>query len=784
MSEIDDQTKRNTMTKDIPDVMSPEKEEMSNITPRFKVAAGIPGIVASLRQSLSQLGVVDTFRLWRQINQQKGFDCPSCAWPDAEKPAMFEFCENGAKAVASEATRKRLTPDIFRKYSVKELSENTDIWHNQQGRLTEPMWLPEGADHYQPVTWEAAYKIIADALHALPSPHHALFYTSGRTSNEAAFLYQLFAKKFGTNNLPDCSNMCHESSGTGLSATIGEGKGTVILDDFYRTDLILLIGQNPGTNHPRMLTALELARKNNTQIVSINPLPETGLMKFEHPQHPIDILKGGTILTTHYLPVRVNGDIPLLTGFMKVLLEMEESEPGSTLNHDFIEKYTSGFEDLAREIKAAEWSVIVEESGIPKSQIVEVGQLIARSKTAIYCWAMGITQHKNSVGNVEMISNLALMRGHLGIPGAGLCPVRGHSNVQGDRTMGIWEKPTEIFMKGLKKEFEFDPPAEPGLDVVNGIKAMHDNPGFVFFGMGGNFLSSTPDTEYTAEALRSCRLTVHVSTKLNRSHLVTGKQALILPCLGRTEIDIQNGEKQCVTTEDSMSIVHTSEGRLKPASPHLRSEPAIICQMALAVLGEDQHINWKGMSENYDLIREHISHIVPGFEDFNRRVREEDGFHLPNAANQYDFKTDDSKAKFKVVPIEPITLQPGQLLLTCVRSHDQFNTTIYSLEDRYRGVHNGRRVIFMNVDDIRGLGFKNNEWVNITSHYESTERHAHHFKIVEYPIPKGCAAAYYPEINILVSVDNSDKKSNCPAFKSIVITLARSDVTAVTGSQR
>ncbi|HYO90207.1 MAG TPA: FdhF/YdeP family oxidoreductase, partial [Pyrinomonadaceae bacterium] len=613
--------------------------------------------------------------------------------------------------------------------------------------------------------------LIARELNALSSPDEAIFYTSGRTSNEAAFLYQLFVRQLGTNNLPDCSNMCHESSGSALTETIGIGKGTVTLQDFELADAIFIIGQNPGTNHPRMLTTLQAAKRRGCRIVHINPLPETGLNRFKHPQEVFRILGQGTELADLFLQVRINGDVPLLKGIMKEVLEEEARRPGEVLDRKFIEERTAGFEEFERALKDADWGELVEQSGISREEMRRAAEVFISSERTIVCWAMGLTQHKNAVANIQEIVNLLLLRGQIGKPGAGACPVRGHSNVQGDRTMGIWERPTEQFLNSIAKEFDFEPPRKHGLDTVESIKAMHERRAGVFIAMGGNFLSATPDTEYTADALRRCRLTAHVSTKLNRAHLITGEQALILPCLGRPEIDRQETGPQFVTMENSMGIVHSSRGHLEPASPHLLSEPAIVARLAVATLGSRSRIDWPWLVADYDRVRDAIARCIPGFDDYNRKVREPAGFYLPNAAREGVFKTKTDRANFTVHELPRHELKPGEFIMMTIRSHDQFNTSIYGLDDRYRGIYNGRRVVLLNNEDIKEAGLEAGQTVDLTSHFEGEERTARRFRVVPFSIPRRCAATYFPETNVLVPVRSVADKSNTPASKSVVISI-------------
>jgi molybdopterin-dependent oxidoreductase alpha subunit len=750
----------------------PEETGGLKVRGTSKVAGGIPAVVSTIRHAWREMGPARGLKVLLRVNQKDGFDCPSCAWPDPDtERSHVEFCENGAKAVAAEATTRRVTPEFFRRWSVAELSRQSDYWLGKQGRLTHPMLLRRGAQHYAPVSWDEAFAIIADELNHLASPDEAIFYTSGRTSNEAAFLYQLFVRQFGTNNLPDCSNMCHESSGAALSETIGVGKGTVTLRDFELAEAIFVIGQNPGTNHPRMLTSLQAAKRNGCRIVHINPLPETGLIRFKHPQHAGDVLGRGTALADLFLQVRINGDVALLKGIMKEILEEEERRPGEVLDHRFIEEKTEGFQTFARALKATGWDEIVEGCGIPREQIRQAAEIMIRSNRTIICWAMGLTQHRNAVANIQEIVNLLLLRGQIGKAGAGACPVRGHSNVQGDRTMGIWERPSEAFLNNLARVFDFNPPRRHGYDTVNAIKAMHEGRAKIFFALGGNFLSATPDTEYTAAALRRCRLTAHVSTKLNRAHLVTGEQALILPCLGRTEIDRQASGPQFVSVENSMGIVHSSRGSLEPASAHLLSEVAIVAGLARKVLGDRSAVDWPALVADYDRIRDLIAQTIPGFEDYNRRVREPGGFYLANAARDGVFKTPTGRARFTVHPLPRHDLQPGQYLMMTMRSHDQFNTTIYGLDDRYRGIYNGRRVVLLNPEDIKEAHLTAGQLVDLISHFAGEERVARRFAVVPYSIPRRCAATYFPEANVLVPIGSVAEKSNTPASKSVIISL-------------
>ena len=747
---------------------------------RHKIAAGFYSIYETGHFGIKEMGVKRSLKTLSKLNQKDGFDCPSCAWPDPDgKRKAAEFCENGAKAVASEATTKRLTPEVFAKHAISEMLRHPDAWFEDLGRITHPMVRLPGAEYYTPISWDDAFELVGRELRSLASPDEASFYTSGRASNEAAFLYGLFARQFGTNNLPDCSNMCHESSGTGLTEVIGFGKATVRIEDFAEADSIFVIGQNPGTCHPRMLTELQKAAQRGCKIVSINPLIETGLMRFKNPQQPINMLGMGTKLACLFLTVRINGDVALLKGIMKAMLEVDERTGGKVLAHDFIEHHTEGFAEFAADLRRENWEKVVKNSGISREQIREAAQIAMESKRMICSWAMGITQHKNGVANVQSIVNFALLRGQIGKRGAGICPVRGHSNVQGDRTVGIWEKMSPEFLKALGTEFHFSPPEKHGFDTCRTIEAMHQGRVKVFIGLGGNFLAATPDTNYTSEALRGCKLTVQISTKLNRAHLITGGRALILPCLGRTERDFQKSGEQFVSVEDTTGLIHMSRGVLAPASEHLRSEPAIIAGIARATLQDRTTVDWNRLIENYDHIREHIEHVVPGFTQYNVRVRQPGGFYLPNDPRQGKFDTPSKRAKFSVHPIPEHDLPDGRLLLTTIRSHDQFNTTIYSENDRYRGISNGRRVVFLNSDDIGRLGLKKDQWVDLVSHFESELRRAERFKVVPYEIPPGCAAAYYPETNVLVPIRSVADGSNQPVSKSIVISIEPASAAAV-----
>ena len=741
--------------------------------PYGAAAGGAGALKAVFKEARQTTGITQAARLLLKVNQPDGFDCPGCAWPDppAGERTAFEFCENGAKAVLAEGTRRRVDPAFFAQWSIDALLEKSDYWLEQQGRLTHPMVRETGAEHYAPISWSDAFALIGDALNGLDTPDEAIFYTSGRTSNEAAFLYQLFARMLGTNNMPDCSNMCHESSGRGLSETIGIGKGTVSLHDFDAAQAIFVIGQNPGTNHPRMLTALESAKKKGATIVSVNPLRERGLERFAHPQRPLALLGRSTALSDLYLQVRINGDVAFLKGVMKRVLAREAEAPGTLVDHDFIATHTRGFEAFRTALEAVEWDEIERESGLTRAAIEEAGDIYCRAESTIVCWAMGLTQHKNGVANIQEVVNLLLLRGNFGKPGAGACPVRGHSNVQGDRTVGIVERPSEAFLGALGDVFDFEPPTHHGLDVVNAIHAMHDAKASVFFAMGGNFVAATPDTHYTEAALRRCALTVQVSTKLNRSHLVTGERALILPCLGRSETDVQADGPQFVTCENSMSVVTRSQGRAQPASEHLLSEPAIVAGLAAATLGTRYGVDWAGLVADYDRIRDLIEQVIPGFENYNTRVRTPSGFLLPNGVRTREWKTGSGRAEFTVHAIPKIPLGPDQYLMATVRSHDQYNTTIYGNDDRYRGIYGRRRVIMMSPEDIDAGGFVEGQRVDLTSHFDDGERHAPDFVIVRQALPARCVMTYFPEANPLVPARSVALKSNTPVSKSVVISI-------------
>jgi molybdopterin-dependent oxidoreductase alpha subunit len=785
-----------------PSAQPPRERTPAQLGKPSPAAAGLTA-VAKTAQLLGGMGISRGVRALLQVNQTNGFDCQSCAWPSPDSDRhVFEFCENGAKAVADEATLRRADREFFARHSVAALANESDHWLNAQGRLTEPMRLRPGATHYEPVTWDEALAMIARELRALPSPDAAAFYTSGRASNEAAFLWQLFARQFGTNNLPDCSNMCHESSGVALHESIGIGKGTVKLEDFERADAIFIIGQNPGTNHPRMLSSLEAAKRRGATIVSINPLPEIGVERFKNPQDFMNPLKAfqtllgeGARLSDLWLQPRIGGDLALFKGIMKQMLERDAQPQRRVLDRDFIRDHTEGFEALEADLHATAWDHITAASGVSRENIEAAAEIAMRSKATICCWAMGLTQQPNAVETIQQVVNFLLLRGNIGRPGAGVCPVRGHSNVQGDRTMGISERMPEPWLARLDAEFGMRSPRTHGFDTVEAIRAMHDGRVHVFVALGGNFLSATPDTEFTADALRRCALTAQISTKLNRAHLVTGKTALILPCLGRSERDVRAAGEQFVTTEDSMGIINTSRGKLEPASPFLLSEPAIVCRLAQAVfenggvvsnvgssavrpeqasgLGSSRStsIPWKDFEGNYDLIRERIARVVPGFENYNQRVRE-GPFYLPNAPRDgREWKTKAGRANFVIAPIPRSAVPPGAYVMMTIRTHDQFNTTVYGLDDRYRGVFGGRRVVFMHEADIAAAGLQQGQFVDLTNRHGGVERVARGFMVAPYRIPRGCVATYFPEANVLVPIGSVAARSNTPTSKFVIVTI-------------
>lgn len=735
-----------------------------------KNTVGFQALKVAVGHATRYMKISDALKLSLKINQKGGFDCPGCAWPDPddERSALGEYCENGMKAIAEEAQNKTIGRDFFAKHSVDELSNLTDFEIGKSGRLAEPMFMAAGATHYQPISWEAAFQKVGSHLKALDHPDEAVFYTSGRTTNEAAFLYQLFVREFGTSNLPDCSNMCHEASGSALSETLGIGKGSVTLQDLYKAEVVMVIGQNPATNHPRMLSALEKCKNNGGKIIAINPLPEAGLIKFTDPQNPIKLLTGGTKLADVFVPITINGDVAFVKAILLKLLEKEEAI-GNVFDKAFIEAYTSGYSAFIQDLKTYNFDECLKASGVSLDIFNQAFNLILSHEKIIVCWAMGLTQHENAVDNIRELVNLLLLKGSIGKEGAGTCPVRGHSNVQGDRTVGIWESAPQAFLDKIELKYGFKPSTKHGFSVIDAIKAMYEKRAKVFFGLGGNFISAVPDTGYAAQALSNCNLTVHVSTKLNRSHLVTGKEALILPCLGRTEKDYQKSGEQMQSVENSMGVVSSTKGILEPCSEALLSEVAVVCGVAHATLKLKTKINWLDYKDNYKLVRDDIAEVVSGFEDYNTRLKNPSGFYLPNGARIRKFNTKSGKAQFSANKLPKWKLKDDELIMMTIRSHDQFNTTIYGLDDRYRGVFNERRIIFMNREDMKHRGLSEHQIVNLKSEFKGVHRHANNFKVVGYDIPKNCCATYFPETNVLVPLDSYAHTAKTPASKSVII---------------
>lgn len=736
-------------------------------------AVGIPAITSSLGFSWEEMGWRRGLRALRHLNQVDGFDCPSCAWPDPDpgQRKLAEFCENGARALAWEATRARVDRDFFAAHSVGELRGFDDHDLEKAGRLTEPMYLAPGATHYRPIAFEDAVGLVAERLRSLADPNRAVFYTSGRASNEAAFVYQLLARRLGTNNLPDCSNMCHESSGAALTETLGVGKGLVSLRDI--TDdaaLIIIAGQNPGTNHPRMLSALEQAKRRGGRIVALNPLPEAGFGRFRNPQSPRGLLGRGTQIADRLIQVRLDGDLALFAGLNRILLERDDVRPGSVLDRDFISRYCEGFEEAAAAWRTVSFADVEALSGVSRGEIEWLADEVERADSIVVCWAMGLTQHENAVATIREIVNFLLLRGNIGRPGAGPSPIRGHSNVQGDRTMGIWERMPEDFLRSLGEEFGFSPPREPGYDTVGAITAMRRGEVEVFVGLGGNFVAAAPDTEATQAAMANCGLTVQISTKLNRSHLYHGREALILPCLARSERDVRATGEQFVSVEDSMSMVHASRGRLEPVAPGLQSEVGILTALGWAIFGDD--LGWREMGDDYRVIRAHIERVAPGFHAFEARVGRPGGFELPRPPRDLRrFPTPSGRARFTVNPPTAPRVPDGYLLLQTLRAHDQFNTTVYGRSDRYRGIEGTRRVVLVNREDLARQGLTDGAVVDVVSEWTDGERRARGFRAVAYPTPPGCAAAYFPEANVLVPLDHTAAISNTPVSKSVVVRL-------------
>ena len=737
----------------------------------YDESVGLTAIFSSVSHVFGKMPLRRGLKILAKLNQTHGIDCPSCAWPDPEhRSVIAEYCESGAKAIAEEATTLKVTPVFFQRYPIEELSDKSDYWLGQQGRLTSPMIVREGQSHYEKISWDDAFKFIGTSLKNLPSPHEAIFYTSGRTSNEAAFLYQLFVRMYGTNNLPDCSNMCHESSGSALTETLGLGKGSTTLNDLEKAEVIIIMGQNPGTNAPRMLTSLEKAKRNGAKIVAINPLIEAGLVAFKNPQDVRDMLTGATTLTDIYLQVNLNQDLALIKCVIKLLVEADTLSNGQVFDYSFINADTEGFTTLMDSLNDYSIYELATQSGVELSKIQQVADLLAVHNRIVICWAMGMTQHKNSVITIQEIVNLLLLKGSIGREGAGTFPVRGHSNVQGNRTVGIFEKPSQKLLDSIEKVFGFKPPQDYGYGTVEAIKAMYEKRAKVFFGMGGNFLSATPDTNYTSKAMTNCDLTVHVSTKLNRSHLVHGKVGIILPTLGRTDEDKQASGLQSVTVENSIGFVHNSKGILRPPFDSLLSEIAIVVELAKSTLDVDKYqVKWDNLKANYDNIRDLMEKTLEGFDNYNARVLNEAGFFLPNAPREGKFSTKSQKAQFTVNIPTQFTLANNEYLMMTIRSHDQFNTTIYGLDDRYRGIYNERRVIMMNEKDIAAANLLNYQVVNLYNQYGGVHREVQRFIVVPYNIPVKNVATYFPETNPLIPIDSISDKSNTPTSKSVII---------------
>ncbi|MDH4570349.1 FdhF/YdeP family oxidoreductase [Pseudomonas sp. BN414] len=761
------------------------------VNPRYKpykgAAAGWGALKSVTRFWLDSKQPFKNLRALLKTNQNGGFDCPGCAWGDSPEDGRVKFCENGAKAVNWEATKRRVDAAFFARYSVSQLRDQSDYWLEYQGRLTQPMRYDRQTDHYVPVSWEHAFALVARHLRNLESPHLAEFYTSGRASNEAAYLYQLFVRAFGTNNFPDCSNMCHEASGVALIQSVGVGKGSVTFHDFEHADAIFVFGQNPGTNHPRMLEPLREAVQRGAQVVCFNPLKERGLERFQHPQHALEMLSNGSRpLNTAFFRPALGGDMAAIRGIAKFLLQWEREAQASgetpVFDHDFIAEHTLGVDAYLAEVDATPWAQIEAQSGLTLEEIEISARIYRDARNVIVCWAMGITQHRHSVPTIQELVNLQLLRGNVGRPGAGLCPVRGHSNVQGDRTMGINDRPPAALLDALEKRFGFQVPRDNGHNTVEAINAMLEGHAKVFIGLGGNFAQATPDSSRTHAALQNCELTVQISTKLNRSHLTVGQEALILPCLGRTDIDRQLDGPQAVTVEDSFSMIHASYGQLEPSSREMRSEPAIIAGIAKATLG-DHPVDWDALIANYDRIRDLIAETIPGFVDFNRRVQNPGGFYLGNSANARRWTTQTGRANFKSNPLPADLLhekvrstgETPHLILQTLRSHDQYNTTIYGLDDRYRGVRGQRDVVFANEADIRRLGFEPGQKVDMVTLWDDgVERRVSDFSLLAFDIPAGQAAAYYPETNPLVPLESYGDGSYTPTSKFVAIRLEAS----------
>ncbi|MZI93944.1 FdhF/YdeP family oxidoreductase [Vibrio sp. CAIM 722] len=752
-------------------------------------AGGWGALKSTTRHLFKSENVAKNISNLLRTNQDHGFDCPGCAWGEKGVPGRFRFCENGAKAVNWEATTRRVDRDFFAQYSVEWLNKQTDYFLEYQGRLAEPMRYNAQTDHYEPISWEDAYSLVGQHLNALEMPNQAEFYTSGRASNEAAYVYQLFARRFGTNNFPDCSNMCHEATSVALAQTIGIGKGTVTIEDFEVADAIFLFGQNPGTNHPRMLETLSSAYRRGAKVVAFNNLKERGLERFANPQNPIEMISNGSTPTTsHYFMPKLGGDMAAIRGMVKVLLARhdEAMQKGDSLfDLEFIEAHTQGMERYLEQVRQTSWEQITEQSGLTQNEITQAADIYQHAKTRIVTWAMGVTQHKHSVPTIQELVNLQLLFGQVGKEGAGLCPVRGHSNVQGDRTVGINEKPSDAFLDSLEAVFGFKPPREHGHNVVNAIEAMLAGKSKVFIGLGGNLVAAAPDTDRVASAMRQCNLTVNIATKLNRSHVNPGQDSLILPCLGRTDIDLQHTGPQKITVEDSFSMVHASSGRVDVRGEEMRSEVAILCGMAKATLGNDP-VDWQSLIDNYDHIRDLIEKTIPGFKDFNQRLDAPGGFYLGNSARDLQWNTKQGKAQIsatqlpeQVVPIDSANMTKKQVfVLQTMRSHDQYNTTIYGYDDRYRGVFGERNVVFLNAEDMAVQNLQAGDLIDIeTLWHDGIKRKIEGFKVVPFQIAKGNLAAYFPEANALIPLSSKGDLSDTPTSKSIAVIISPSKVT-------
>ena len=760
-----------------------EQNRTNGIAPYGGAAGGWGALKAVADAIRGQMSVKQDVIALFKVNQPQGFDCPGCAWPDPQHASSFEFCENGAKAVSWEATSKRTTPEFFAAHTVTELWERSALHLEGEGRLTHPMKYDAATDTYQPIEWETAFREIGEHLRSYDDPDSVEFYTSGRASNEAAFLWQLFAREYGTNNFPDCSNMCHEPTSVGLPESIGVGKGTVELEDFDHCDLVLCIGHNPGTNHPRKLGPLREVSKRGATIVAINPLRERGLERFTSPQSPIEMLSmSSTELASTYYKVRVGGDAAMLKGVMKILLTMHEEalskgEPG-VIDEAFITEHTEGFDALKADMESTDWEHILKVSGMAREEIQHIARLYASAERTIICYGMGITQHQYGTQNVQQIANLLLMRGNIGKPGAGICPLRGHSNVQGDRTVGITEIPPQSLLDSLEKVFGFRPPQKHGHGAIEAIKAMRDGKAKALLCLGGNLAEAISDPQVTFPAMRNLDLVVHMATKLNRSHLLLGKHNYLLPVLGRTETDVQATGAQSVTVEDSMSMVHASRGSLDPASPHLKSEPALVASLAKATL-PDSVVDWSAMAADYSRIRDAIEAVFPAFENFNERIKHPGGFRLYNAASERVWLTPSGRAQFKVmqgINEDPRSLKCHDLVLTTLRSHDQYNTTLYGLNDRYRGVTGRRDVLFINAEEAEKRQLRVGDRVDLMAldpDGNPTSRQMKNLTIVIIDMAPGSVGAYYPEANVMVPLDSHDTKSGIPAYKSIPISMKR-----------